>query len=296
MFKHLQDFGKFALLTGLLVIWAGAGMLNFSASVKATNKTLHTARFPGNHFYAGAAAEPITQTFDVAGVQRSALVYASSAPPPKAGAPLIFAFHGHGGNSQFSARKFLFHKEWPEALVIYPQGLPAPGKFDPEGKKNGWQKQVGDLADRDLKFFDAMLEWAKKQHRIDASRIYVAGHSNGGAMSYVLWAARSQVIAAFAPCAAGFGRNGLSAKAKPAILLAGEQDEVVPFENQKRSMNFVLRLNQCDAGGSARSKELTFYKSKVGADVMAYIYPGAHPLPDNAGEVIVKFFKEYSLK
>jgi polyhydroxybutyrate depolymerase len=294
MEKHSQAYGKLALLVGLLAIWAGAAIINFSISARAT--ALQAPRLSNRHFYPGSDPEPISQTFKVEGAQRSALVFAGSALPPKTGAPLIFAFHGHGGTSQFSARKFLFHKAWPEALVIYPQGLPAPGKFDPEGKRNGWQKTVGDLADRDLKFFDAMLEWAKKQYQIDASRIYVAGHSNGGAMTYVLWSARSNVIAAFAPCAAGFGRNGLGAKAKPAILLAGEQDEVVPFENQKRSMNFVLRLNQCDASGNPRSKEMTFYKSKVGADVLAYIYPGAHPLPDNAGEVIVKFFKDYTLK
>jgi polyhydroxybutyrate depolymerase len=294
MAKHSQAFSKLALITALLAIWAGAAIASLSVGAKAT--VLQPERFSNRNDDSQSAAEPISQTFKVEGVQRSALVFANSAPPPKTGAPLIFAFHGHGGTSQFSARKFLFHKAWPEAVVIYPQGLPAPGKFDPEGKKNGWQKRVGDLADRDLKFFDAMLDWAKQQYKLDASRIYVAGHSNGGAMTYVLWSARSHLIAALAPCAAGFGRDGLSAKPKPAILLAGEQDEVVPFENQKRSMNFVLRLNQCDTSGNARSRELTFYKSKVGADVLAYIYPGAHPLPDNAGEVIVKFFKEYTLK
>jgi polyhydroxybutyrate depolymerase len=296
MAKNLQAYSKFGLVMCLLVMWAGASGLRLTASSKASEKAQHQTLFSHNNFHLLSVAEPSTQTFNVDGVQRSALVFSNSTPSAKTGAPLVFAFHGHGGNSQFSARKFQIQKQWPEAVVIYPQGLPAPGMYDPEGKKNGWQKRVGDLNDRDLKFFDAMLEWAKKQYKIDASRIYVAGHSNGGAMTYVLWSARSNVIAAYAPCAAGFGRDALSAKPKPAILLAGELDEVVPFENQKRSMNFVLRLNQCDTNGTARNKEMTFYKSKVGADVLAYIYPGAHPLPENAGEVIVKFFKEYTLK
>jgi polyhydroxybutyrate depolymerase len=283
MRKNSQAGGRQLLLAGLLTLWLAGSMSGFSLSGNTPPA-------------ASPVAEPFTQDFKVDGQQRTALVYGSAAAAPKTGAPLIFAFHGHGGNSQFSARKFLLHKAWPEALVIYPQGLPTPGKFDPEGKKNGWQKRVGDLADRDLKFFDAMLEWAKKQYRIDRGRIYVAGHSNGGAMTYVLWSARANLIAAFAPCAAGFGRDALRAKAKPAIILAGEQDEVVPFENQKRSLNFVLRLNQCETSGQARGRELTFYQSKVGADVLAYIYPGAHPLPEDAGAVIVKFFKEYSLQ
>lgn len=291
MAKYVQVYGRFGFIVCLLVIWASTAVLNLTATGSAlkplpSNKNFHLLSVP----------QSSTQTFKVDGIERTALVFSGSVPSPKTGAPLVFAFHGHGGNSQFSARKFRIHQEWPEAVVIYPQGLPAAGMYDPEGKKNGWQKSAGDLGDRDLKFFDVLLEWAKKQYKIDTSRIYVAGHSNGGAMTYVLWSARSNVIAAFAPCAAGFGRGVLSAKPKPAILLAGEHDEVVPFENQKRSMNLVLRLNQCDINGIAQGKEETFYKSKIGADIIAYIYPGGHPLPENAGEVIVKFFKQYSLK
>jgi polyhydroxybutyrate depolymerase len=296
MAENVRAHGNFGLIICLLAIGLGASVFKLNAIGNASAIAQHRALFSNHNFHLLSAAEPSTQTFNIDGVERTALIFPSSAPSAKTGAPLVFAFHGHGGNSQFSARKFQIHKEWPEAVVIYPQGLPAPGMYDPEGKKNGWQKRVGDLGGRDLKFFDTMLEWAKKQYKIDASRIYVTGHSNGGAMTYVLWSVRSHLIAAFAPCAAGFGRDGVSAKPKPAILLAGEQDEVVPFENQKRSMNFVLRLNQCDTNGIAQGKEKILYKSKVGADVMAYIYPGGHPLPENAGEVIVKFFKGYTLK
>jgi polyhydroxybutyrate depolymerase len=292
MGKNSQAGGRLLWLTGLLAVCLGGSISGFSLP----GKTLPATRLAAGNFYASPVAEPFNQTFKVDGQQRTALVYGSSAAVPKSGAPLVFAFHGHGGNSQFSARKFLIHRAWPEAVVIYPQGLPTPGKFDPEGRKNGWQKRLGDMADRDLKFFDAMLEWARRQYQIDSRRIYAMGHSNGGAMTYVLWSARANLIAAFAPCAAGFGRDALTAMARPAIILAGEQDEVVPFESQKRSLNFVLRLNQCETTGKAQGKALTFYPSKVGADVLAYLYPGAHPLPDDAGEVIVKFFRQYSLK
>jgi polyhydroxybutyrate depolymerase len=296
MEKNSRTYIKFGLVASLLAILLGASVFNSFAGGNPVRKAEQRALFSTNKVYLLSGAEPSRQTFSIEGVERAALVFPNSAPLEKNGAPLVFVFHGHGGNSQVVARKFQIQTQWPEAVVIYPQGLPAPGKFDPEGQKSGWQKKAGDLGDRDLKFFDAMLAWAQKQFKIDTHRIYVAGHSNGGAMTYVLWSARSHLIAAFAPCAAGFGRDVLSAKPKPAILLAGEQDQVVPFENQKRSMDFVLRLNQCDMKGTARGQELTFYKSKVGADVLAYIYPGAHALPQNSGAVIVKFFKEYSLK
>jgi len=292
---NLQSHSNFGLVVSLSVILIGVLYFNPPARGKAPLAADLSALSPTDGFSLLPVPEPSHQIFTIEGAERKALVFPPSAPSKKNGAPVVFVFHGHGGNSQAAARKFRIQTHWPEAIVIYPQGLPSVGKSDPEGKKSGWQKKVGHLNDRDLKFFDAMLEWAKKQYKCDTSRIYVAGHSNGGAMTYVLWSARSRLIAAFAPCAAVFGREVLSSEPKPAILLAGERDEVVPFENQERNISLILRLNQCKTPGVVRGKELTFYKSKIGAHVMTYVYAGAHPLPQNSGEVITKFFKDYVL-
>jgi polyhydroxybutyrate depolymerase len=70
-----------------------------------------------------------------------------------------------------------------------------------------WQKTFGDQNDRDLKFFDAVLATLKKDCRIDEKRVYATGHSNGGAFTYLLWAARGDVFAAVAPCAAAAKRE-----------------------------------------------------------------------------------------
>ena len=138
-----------------------------------------------------AEDEPVRREWTVDGVlYREALVYvpptAKSAP-----VPVIFAFHGHGGTMAFAERKFSFHTLWPEAMVVYPQGLPTAGKLtDPEGKKSGWQFDAGDYGDRDLKFFDAILASLRQDYRIDDKRIFVTGHSNGGGFTYLLWAKR----------------------------------------------------------------------------------------------------------
>src|SRR6478672_3764464 len=50
--------------------------------------------------------------------------------------PLVFDFHGHGGKDRHAARSHRLHEAWPEAVVVYMQGLNTPGKLtDPEGKK-----------------------------------------------------------------------------------------------------------------------------------------------------------------
>jgi polyhydroxybutyrate depolymerase len=109
----------------------------------------------------------------VDGVAREALVYAP-ATAKTAPSPVVFAFHGHGGTMKFAATKFACHEHWPEAIVVYMQGLKTPGTLtDPQGKLPGWQKTFGDQGDRDLNFFDAVLATLKKN-------IHAGGHMMPG--------------------------------------------------------------------------------------------------------------------
>lgn len=238
---------------------------------------------------------PIQRQWKVDGVERIGMVYApDTAATTKT--PLLFAFHGHGGTARNVADRWEYQKLWPEAIVVYLQGLPTPGALtDPEGKRNGWQKTVGDQSDRDLKFFDVVLASLKKQYKVDAKRIYVTGHSNGGGFTYLLWAERGDTFAAFAPAAAGT-RAVLSLKPKPAMHIAGENDALVKFANQKRTMESLRKLNGCEAEGKTWAKSgtlvATLYASKTGTPFVSVIYPGPHALPAEAPSLVVKFFKE----
>src|SRR5271166_368773 len=105
--------------------------------------------------------------FTVDGVARTALVFA---PPTAktASTPLVFVFHGHGGSARQAERSFRMEREWPEAIVVYMQGLPTVGQVtDPQGTRAGWQAAVGDGGDRDLKFFDAVLARVKQDYDVD---------------------------------------------------------------------------------------------------------------------------------
>ncbi|MDB5321651.1 MAG: hypothetical protein JWN40_3282 [Phycisphaerales bacterium] len=242
---------------------------------------------------------PIEKQWNIEGTPRKALLYL---PPTatKTEAPLIFAFHGHGGTMQSAARTFAYHTLWPESIVVYMQGLPTPGKTDPDGKLPGWQRLAGDHQDRDLKFFDALLADLKKDYKVDPKRIYCTGHSNGGLFTYLLWSARGDTFAAVAP-SAGIAIGGLKgAKPKPALHVAGEQDELVPFAIQKRMMDSVRQLNDCATQGQpwAKSGTLvgTLYPSKTATPFVSIIYPGTHKFPAEAPALIVKFFKENPAK
>ena len=244
-----------------------------------------------------AAPEPKRVEWTVGEHKREALVVASSSSEP---APLVFAWHGHGGTMKHAATTMAFHKQWPDAVVVYPQGLPTPGALtDPEGKRAGWQKTAGDQADRDLKFFDDMLKTLKKDHKIDDKRIYATGHSNGGGFTYLLWAQRGEVFAAVAPSAAG-GRAVQGVKPLPCLHVMGEADPLVRPEMQKRTVEVVKKTNGCYAEGKSWGKAGpltgTVFASKGGTPFVSVVHPGDHKFPAEAPELIVKFFKEYAKK
>jgi len=233
------------------------------------------------------------QTWTIDGVSRSALVAAPKATQPGTRLPLVLVFHGHGGTSANAARTFRIHEAWPEAVVIYPQGLPTVGAItDPEGRLPGWQQLPGVNGDRDLHLTDAMLEWAKSHYAIDPARVFAAGHSNGGSMVYLLWAVRGDQFAAFAPSASVF-RPALAATAtpRPAFIVAGREDARVPFASQQRSLEAVLRLDKAAETGITWSGDARLHASTAGTDVISYVHPGGHAMPADTGALIVRFFK-----
>lgn len=244
-------------------------------------------------FARGAVAESLRQMdFTVDGVPRSALVYLPASTGTN-GAPVVFVFHGHGGNARQAARSFGIERHWPEAMVVYMQGLNTPGRLtDPQGKLTGWQSAVGDQGDRDLKFFDAVLARLKKENSVDAKRIYCTGHSNGGGFTYLLWLARGEVFAAVAPSAAA-AKFVKQLAPKPALHLAGENDSLVKFAWQELTMAAVRQLNGCAAPGAPWAKQCTIYPSTNGTPLVTCIYPGGHQFNPAAPALMVKFFKEH---
>ena len=239
------------------------------------------------------AQGPVSRTWDIDGVKREALVYAPS-KKTEGKVPLVFDFHGHGGTAKHAARTHHLQETWAEAVVVYMQGLNTPGMLtDPEGKRPGWQSGPGTQNDRDLKFFDAVLASMKKDYPVDENRIYATGHSNGGAFTYLLWAKRGNVFAAFAPVAAAAGLYFLEARPRPLFHAASEKDPLVTFAMQKRTLDRVKKLNGCADQGEEWAKGCLRYPSKTGTPVVIYLHDEGHKYPEATPALIVKFFQEH---
>jgi len=237
-------------------------------------------------------------------VDREAAVYVP-AEIPAGGAPLVFVFHGRNNKLTGFVNYFPMHRGWPEAVVVYMQGLvmPWPTGKTADGKAKsgtGWQVEPGGQDDRDLKFFDAVLATIRQKHAIDPARIYAAGHSNGAAFVYLLWQQRAATFAAFAPVAGGMWAAPENTDAiallapKPVLQIAGRKDTTVKFEVMEAMAALVKRTNACAPDpvpwGEGRGEK---FASARGAPVVTYFHPGGHGVPKDAVELIVRFFQEH---
>ena len=239
------------------------------------------------------------------GVDREAAVHVPSTIPA-GGAPLVFVFHGRNNQLAGFVNYFPVHRGWPEAVVVYMQGLVMPW---PKGRNangteksgTGWQLEPGGQDDRDLKFFDTVLATVQQKHAIDPARIYAAGHSNGAAFTYLLWQQRASIFAGFAPVAGGLwaARDSRDVTSllvpKPVLQIAGRKDTTVKFELMEAMVGIVRRVNGCEADSIPWGDDrCLLYPSRTGrTPVVAYYHPGGHGVPKDAVPLIVRFFQEH---
>ena len=242
-----------------------------------------------------AMAEPKIMTWNVDGVTREAIVYLPTAKTANGKAPLVLAFHGHGDD----ARNFQgvgIHELWPQAIVAYPEGLPSP-----RDGAAGWQVEKGEDGDRDLKLIDQMVAGLRKQYRVDDARILIRRvSSNGANLTYLLWAERPQVFAAFAPVAARIRPSVHFTTPKPLFHTGGTADRQIPFVDQQAAMESARRANGATGKGESCGAQCTLYTSdssggKAGAPVMTLIHSGGHVYPEQVSQMIVDFFGKHAL-
>lgn len=232
---------------------------------------------------------PVDLSLTVDGVERKATVYKSSETSKVS--PVVFVFHGFTGTGKHAAMAYKVHEAWPEATVVYPQGLDVSllGRTAP-----GWQISPKMQGDRDLKFYDAMLAKVTTEFRGDPKRVYTCGMSNGAIFSYVLLTTRGETLAAAAPVAGYANPTFRGAKAKPILITHGTKDPLIRISAATTSRDAAIFNNGC---GKTEKEWMSGYVQytpvKDGNDVIWHSHEGGHTWPKGTTEAVVKFFKEH---
>lgn len=207
--------------------------------------------------------------------------------------PVVFVFHGHGGNAKYASTKLNFHENFPEALVIYMQGIPGVTNsiVDKEGKYNGWQMNPDELGNRDIKFFDEVLTQISKNYKIDFNKIYAVGHSNGSRFANVLWKMRPDKFAAFITVAGPGGVWLRDAPQKSVWISFGKNDEIVPYKIQKFSSKQYLKAFKAVENSGKTEGEITSYKTSENKEIIIEDRHAGHEFPKNSIPKMVEFLK-----
>jgi polyhydroxybutyrate depolymerase len=231
----------------------------------------------------GASAQ--VTTWEVDGETREGIVYAPASAHGDEGVPLVLAFHGFGDNNQ-NFQGVNMHGAWPDAVVVYFQGL--------ERRRGllGWQVEK-DGIDRDLKLVDVALASLRESYNIDDDRIYATGFSNGGMFTYLLWAERPQVFAAYAPVAARLRPSVRPTHPRPIFHVAGQGDRQVDFVDQTAAIDIAISTNDV-RGTTPCGDGCTIHGPGTPAPVMAWIHAGGHVYPRETSERIVAFFRDHA--
>lgn len=228
---------------------------------------------------------PLALNLKVDGVPRQAIVF------PGAGlnraAPVVFVFHGRGSNA-LQASGYAIQNLWPEAVVIYPQGLPSGADSG-----QGWQSRPGEDGDRDVKFVDAILKSVKEKFKVSPHATYACGISNGAFFTFVLMRKRPDQFDGFASVAGSAGSWLKECKVpKPWLLIHGTADTLVPLKDMSSSREVLSRLNGCSSKSTPWAFDFKKFPGKAGNDLVIGIHSGGHMWSQHSSDGIARFFAE----
>jgi predicted peptidase len=185
-----------------------------------------------------------TYAFAPTGEEMKYTLYVSSKVKPDTPAPLIVALHGLGGDSNFIVRgKLVDLAEEGGYVVVGPMGYNVGGWYGSPliqlGNQAPAHPNLTELSELDVM---TVLQIARSEFNVDPDRVYLMGHSMGGAGTLFLgqkhveyWAA----VAVIAPAAFMMQREQkdvlapLKAARVPVMITQGDQDPVVPAVNTR---------------------------------------------------------------
>ncbi len=187
-----------------------------------------------------ACFDPVVATIPerlvVRGQERLVLSHAPAGPAlePR---DLVIAFHGRTNDAARARRYFRLDGALPEAVIVYPQALPAgPGTF-------AWG-DPGDPADalRDFALVDAIIAAVGQARCIDLQRVFVVGHSLGAYFANDVACALGDRVRAVASVAGGL-QGGPCFAGTAALLIHHPDDALVPIGAGERARDAFRAAN-----------------------------------------------------
>lgn len=200
----------------------------------------------GRAFTSDPRAEDRTYHFADTDEDLPYCVFASSKIDAEKPAPLIISLHGLGAPPQIMCNSTAVDlAEEGGYILAAPMGYSVGGWYGspvirgPGGRSFGGAEPPENLAELSEKDVMNVLEMIREEFNVDDSRIYLTGHSMGGAGTLFLGSKHADIWAAIAPVApAAFSMTEnraeilgrLDEAGVPVMIVHGAADELVPVD------------------------------------------------------------------
>jgi len=269
----------------------------------------------------------IKGSFDFEGQEREHLVFIPDDYTDTNIYPLVIFLHGYGDAPQGAMEYTRFNQvgNTNNFMIVYPSGIP------------NWNSGIGDNPTsstpdvNDVGYIEALIDNLSNSYRVDLSKIYATGFSNGGFMAYKLACQLSHRIAAVASVSGVMSTSTLEncnpSRPIPVLHIHGTKDIYVFIDGLKEWLSveetilYWTNFNNCDISemtvlqdsdptddctvekysyeNCTNNSNVTYYKIIDGG----HTWPGSGPvtyqntnLDINASLEIWNFFKDFQLR
>ncbi len=277
-----------------------------------------------------------SRTLTVSKLKREYLVHVPKGYDPQTPTPVVLALHGVAMNGPLMVVFSGLNSKADEAgfIVVYPSGTGVGPflKWNARGLKGDPAEGKAD----DVEFISKLLDELPGHVNVDQKRVYAAGISNGGMMSYLLAGELSDRIAAIAPVAGKIVCEDSKPQRPVSVIhFHGLKDDIVPFGRSRESTPSAIKtnsvedsiqtwvkLNGCNEtpksdtlskeGDEMRVTRKTYDGGRDGAEVvLVVIEEGGHTWPGqeppvgfigksakniSANDLMWEFFKKHPMK
>jgi polyhydroxybutyrate depolymerase len=244
-----------------------------------------------------SAQTKTVEDFKVGGQNRSCNLYV---PKGIDHPPVVFFVHGAGGYGTYfeGATKGDPLADREKFIAAYPSATR-------DHEKGTWQDMSGTT---NYAFFKAILDTLDARYKIDRTRIYMTGFSQGGFISFAMACNYADVFAAVAPSSGHSPANCAPKRPVPVFMTFGSLENIPSFLKDRDAW---VKLNKCTSAekitkpfpaSNPRSKAAlsTYTSCDQGVSVLMDSISGQdHRWPEtsnmNLAEEAWAFFKQYSL-
>jgi polyhydroxybutyrate depolymerase len=213
------EFEPTLLITPTPPLPPGATATAMSAAAADTSQANDPDCDPGLQHASGDSDASITS----GGLERTYILHVPRSYDGATATPLVINLHGFGSNARDQALYSRFPQKADDEgfIVVSPNGSGTPQMWTFPG--------LGDVDD--AAFISGLIDALQQQLCIDADRVFLAGMSNGAAISTFIACALPDRIAAIAEVAATAGpRLCATDQPIPIITFRATEDQCVPYE------------------------------------------------------------------